>query len=77
LLNKHIYFIPDYNFNLQDLPELKVEFLENRSLSPLEASTVQLEDLNTNVEKTWGSNQINSKISPQSDCSDDTVKALK
>jgi hypothetical protein len=37
------------NLNLQDLPKLKVEL--KRPLSPLEASTIQLEDLNATVEK--------------------------
>jgi len=70
-LNKHGELLPDYNLNLQDLPELNVEI--NRPLSPFKTATIQLEDLNTSVEKSWS----NDKISPQSDDSDHTVKAVK
>ena len=72
-LNKSHDLIPDYNLNLENLPELNIEL--SRPSSPLENATIQVENLNTTIEKTWG--ETSSKLSPDSDSSDDTIKMSK
>jgi hypothetical protein len=47
-LNKHYDIIPNLNLNLNDLPELNL--ILERPISPLEAATIQLENLNTTIE---------------------------
>jgi hypothetical protein len=49
-LNKSHDLIPDYNLNLENLPELNIEL--SRPSSPLENATIQVENLNTTIEKT-------------------------
>jgi len=48
-LNKHYNLIPNFFLNLDDLPKLNIDL--DRPISPLQESTIQLEGLNVNVEK--------------------------
>jgi hypothetical protein len=49
-LNKHSDVIPNYNLELDNLPKLNVEL--ERSISPeLTEASLQLENLNTSIEK--------------------------
>lgn len=73
-LNKHYDLIPNLSLNLDDLPELNHNL--ERTISPLQESTIQLEDLNITVEKTWSEGD-SSKLSPNSDGSDITIKPNK
>ena len=60
-LNKHSDVIPNYNLELTNLPKLNVEL--DRPLSPLQDSTIQVESLNTKLEKSWGEG-TSSNLSP-------------
>ena len=73
-LNKHYNLIPNFFLNLDDLPKLNIDL--DRPISPLQESTIQLEGLNVNVEKSWSEGE-SSKISPSSDDSNNTIRASK
>lgn len=73
-LIKYHDLIPNYNLHLDNLPDLNIELVRSTSPELTEAS-LQVENLNTSIEKSWGASS--SKLSPQSDGSDDTIKASK
>jgi hypothetical protein len=63
-LNKHLEIIPDYDLKLIELPILNIE----RPTSPeLIASTSEVLNLNTTVEKDWSDSSSYSKSSDSSD----------
>lgn len=65
VLNKYSEVIPNYNLNLSNLQELIIE----RSTSPvLIDSSIELGNLNTTIEQSWG------QSSSSSPASDDTIK---